>query len=405
MLDSRGNPTIETELCSLQASASAIVPSGASTGIHEALELRDNKRAFKGKGVTGAIANVARISKQLKGRDFPSQQSFDEFLIGLDGTPNKTRFGGNTLLSLSMAFSRLLAQEKQIPLYKQLANDFHTKQVSLPVPFANVINGGVHAGNQLEFQEFMIAPIKAKSFSDATQMVAETYQELKTIIAKRYGKEAVNVGDEGGFAPPVASAQQALNLLTKALEQSGYEDKIAIAMDPAASEFYHKNKTYTTQQLKPTQLAKQYEKLVEHYPIVSIEDPFEQDDFSTWKDFVANNQTLQIVGDDLTVSNPARVKLAIDQQLANALLLKINQVGTIFESLASAYLAQKAGWNVMVSHRSGETEDAYIADLTVGLGMGQIKLGAPARGERTAKYNRLLRIEDQLGRKAKYARF
>jgi len=405
VLDSRGNPTIETELCSLQASASAIVPSGASTGIHEALELRDNKRAFKGKGVTGAIANVARISKQLKGRDFPSQQSFDEFLIGLDGTPNKTRFGGNTLLSLSMAFSRLLAQEKQIPLYKQLANDFHTKQVSLPVPFANVINGGVHAGNQLEFQEFMIAPIKAKSFSDATQMVAETYQELKTIIAKRYGKEAVNVGDEGGFAPPVASAQQALNLLTKALEQSGYEDKIAIAMDPAASEFYHKNKTYTTQQLKPTQLAKQYEKLVEHYPIVSIEDPFEQDDFSTWKDFVANNQTLQIVGDDLTVSNPARVKLAIDQQLANALLLKINQVGTIFESLASAYLAQKAGWNVMVSHRSGETEDAYIADLTVGLGMGQIKLGAPARGERTAKYNRLLRIEDQLGRKAKYARF
>ncbi|MCF7798583.1 phosphopyruvate hydratase [Candidatus Woesearchaeota archaeon] len=405
LLDSRGNPTIETELITKYGRARAIVPSGASTGKHEALELRDGKAAYNGKGVTKAIASVKTLSKYVKGKDFTHQQAFDETLLAADGTKNKSKYGGNALLSLSMAFSRVLAQEHDIPLYKQIANDFHTKTPTLPIPFANVINGGVHAGNDLEFQEFMIAPVKAKSFTQATEIVAETYHELKELIKKRYGKEAVNVGDEGGFAPPVHSADQALNLLMKALENTGHDRVTAIAMDAAASEFYHKNKTYTTKQLKPGRLAKYYERLTEKYPLISVEDPFDQDDFSAWKGFMASHENLQIVGDDLTVSNPLRVKKAIEGNMCNALLLKINQVGTIFESLASAYLAQKARWNVMVSHRSGETEDAYISDLAVGLGMGQIKLGAPARGERTAKYNQLLRIEEELGRKAKYARF
>ncbi len=405
LLDSRGNPTLETDLITKHATGRAIVPSGASTGIHEAVELRDKKKAYGGKGVTKAVSVVNTIARSLKGKDFSTQQSFDEALLLLDGTKNKTKLGANTLLSLSMAFSRALAHEKQIPLYAQLANDFHTRKLQLPIPFANVINGGVHAGNLLEFQEFMIAPVKARSFSQATEMVAETYHELKTIVQKRYGKEAVNVGDEGGFAPPIHSAEQALHLITKALENTGYDRQIAIAMDPAASEFYHKNKTYTTKQLRASRLARYYERLVDRFPIISLEDPFDQDDFASWKSFTKNNQNLQIVGDDLTVSNPARVKLAIQQNMCNALLLKMNQIGTIFETLASAYLAQKARWNLMVSHRSGETEDTFIADLTVGLGMGQIKLGAPARGERTAKYNQLLRIEEELGRRARYARF
>ncbi len=405
LLDSRGNPTIETELITKHYTARAIVPSGASTGVHEALELRDGKKSYGGKSVSKAISSVNTLSKSLKGKEFTHQQEFDELLLSIDGTKNKTKFGGNAILSLSMAFSRALAQEHHLPLYKQIANDFHTKSPTLPIPFANVINGGVHAGNELELQEFMIAPVKAKSFSEATEIVSETYHELKDIIRKRYGKEAVNVGDEGGFAPPIRSPDQALNLIMKALENTGHDRKTAIAMDPAASEFYHKNKTYTTKQLKPIQLARMYTRLTEKYPLISIEDPFEQDDFQSWKGFMAHHENLQIVGDDLTVSNPIRVKQAIEQNLCNALLLKINQVGTIFESLASAYLAQKARWNVMVSHRSGETEDTYISDLTVGLGMGQIKLGAPARGERTAKYNQLLRIEEELGRKAKYARF
>jgi len=406
VLDSRGNPTVEAQIALGSAIGSAIVPSGASTGIHEALELRDGLSAFGGKGVLKAVNNIKRkITPKIINKNFSSGKEFDEFLLSLDGTVNKSRFGENAILSLSMAFRRALADKQGLGLFQVLANEFSNKKLTLPVPFSNVINGGVHAGNELEMQEFMIAPIKAKSFSEGVQIVSETYHLLKKTIQKKYGKNATNVGDEGGFAPPVKDARQALNLLTKAISESGYEKELAIAMDPASSEFYNKrSKTYLTKKLSSDKLQKYYESLLSNYNIVSLEDPFEQDDFDAWKKITKKNgRKYQIVGDDLTVTNPARVGLSVDQKLCNALLLKVNQIGTITESLTSARIALDAGWNVMVSHRSGETEDSFIADLTVGLGTGQIKLGAPARSDRVAKYNQLLRIEEFLGRKAKYA--
>ncbi len=408
VLDSRGNPTVEVTLSSSKHTTSAIVPSGASTGIHEALELRDHGKAYGGKSVLKAVNNVnKKILPAIKNKSFPSQKALDRVLLEIDNTVNKARLGENAILATSMAFSRLLAKSKNIPLYQQLANDFGNKKVTLPIPFANVINGGVHAGNELEMQEFMIAPIKAKSFADATQMVAETYHLLKNIIVKKYGKNAANVGDEGGFAPPIKDAHQALKLLTKGIEESGYKKELRIAMDPASSEYYNKkSKTYLKKKLSPAKMQAYYESLISKYPIVSLEDPFDQDDFSSWQAFTKKNRRkLQIVGDDLTVTNPTRVQLCADQKLCNALLLKINQIGSITESLTAASIAKAHNWKVMVSHRSGETEDSYIADLSTGLGMGQIKIGAPCRSDRVAKYNRLLRIEEELGRKAKFAKF
>jgi enolase len=407
VLDSRGNPTVEATISIGKNVASAIVPSGASTGIHEALELRDKAKAYGGKGVLVAVRNVNnKIAPAIKNKTFKNQMDFDTFLIKLDNTVNKAKLGENAILACSMAFSRAIADFSNKTLYQSIAKDFHNKKLVLPIPFANVLNGGVHAGNALEMQEFMIAPIKAKSFSEATQIVSETYHELKSVLQKKYGKNATNVGDEGGFAPPVKTADETLKLLMKAIDNVGYEKKLRIAMDPASSEFYNSSKkTYLTKRFSAQKLASHYENLISRYPIISLEDPFEQDDFDAWESFTANNKKLQIVGDDLTVTNPARVQLAIDKKMCNALLLKINQIGSITESLASAHLAERAGWNVMVSHRSGETEDPYIADLTVGLGVGQIKLGAPARSDRVAKYNRLLRIEEELGKKATFAKF
>ncbi|MCA9477768.1 MAG: phosphopyruvate hydratase [Nanoarchaeota archaeon] len=408
VLDSRGNPTVEVTLKSAKYTVSAIVPSGASTGIHEALELRDHKTAYGGKSVLKAVNNInKKIIPAIRNKQFSSQKDLDRFLLEIDGTVQKARLGENAILAVSMAYSRLEAQNNNKPLYKQLADDFGNKNVQLPIPFSNVINGGVHAGNELEMQEFMIAPIKAKSFSQATQIVSETYHILKGIIVKKYGKNAANVGDEGGFAPPIATAAQALDLLSKAIEESGYKKELRIAMDPASSEYYNKKShTYLKKKLSPPKMQSQYESLIKKYPIISLEDPFEQDDFESWKAFTKRNgKKLQIVGDDLTVTNPTRVQLAADQKLCNALLLKINQIGTITESLTSASIAKANKWNVMVSHRSGETEDPYIADLSAGLGMGQIKIGAPCRSDRVAKYNQLLRIEEELGRKAKYSRW
>jgi len=407
VLDSRGNPTVEASIVVGKFTASAIVPSGASTGIHEAMELRDNRKPFGGKGVLTAVNNVnKKISSKIVGMTFKNQMEFDTFLIKLDGTVNKSKLGENAILACSMAFARVVSLVSDKELYQTIAKDFHNKDLVLPIPFANVLNGGVHAGNALEMQEFMIAPIKAKSFSEATRIVSETYHELKSVLQKKYGKNATNVGDEGGFAPPVKTADETLKVLMKAIDNVGYENKLRIAMDPASSEFYNSSKkTYLTKKWSPQKLAKHYEDLVSRYPIISLEDPFDQDDFDAWQSFTSNNKKLQIVGDDLTVTNPARVQLAIDKNLCNSLLLKINQIGSITESLASAHLAVRAGWNVMVSHRSGETEDPFIADLTVGLGTGQIKLGAPARSDRVAKYNRLLRIEEQLGKRAKFAKF
>jgi len=408
VLDSRGNPTVEAQLEIGKFVGSSIVPSGASTGIHEALELRDGLKAYAGKGVLHAVNNIKKkIAPKILGKNFVNGESFDQFLIELDGTVNKSRLGENAILALSMAFRRAMAERDGVGLFQNIADEFGNSKLTIPVPFSNVINGGVHAGNELEMQEFMIAPIKAKSFSDGTRIVAETYHALKKIIQKKYGKNATNVGDEGGFAPPVSTAKQALNLLMKAIKETGYEKELAIAMDPASSEFYNaKSKTYLTKKLSPDKLQAEYEKLIANYPIVSLEDPFEQDDFGAWKKFTKKNgKKLQIVGDDLTVTNPTRVGFSIDQKLCNALLLKTNQIGSITESLAAASIAKKAKWNIMVSHRSGETEDPFIADLTVGLGVGQIKLGAPCRSDRVSKYNQLLRIEEFLGKKASFARW
>ncbi|MGE0793095.1 MAG: phosphopyruvate hydratase [Candidatus Woesearchaeota archaeon] len=404
VLDSRGNPTIEAIMKTKNSLVSAIVPSGASTGAHEALELRDNQKVYHGKSVTKAINNVnKKIYSLLKNKIITNQKQVDELLIKEDNTVNKSRFGANSILSVSMCTTRALSTENKIQLYKYIAKIFQTKKIILPKVYANVINGGVHAGNELEIQEFMIVPTNAKTFSESIQMVAETYQTLKEIIKNKYGKNAINVGDEGGFAPPISTAEQALDLLTLAIKQAKYEGKLKIAIDAAASEFYNiKTKTYTKQKLTSKQLEEYYVKLIKKYPIVSLEDPFEQDDFQAWKS-ITNNKTIkqkkvQIVGDDLTVSNPARVQFAIDNKLCNALLLKINQIGTITEALLAAKTAMDAGWNVMVSHRSGETEDTFIADLAVGLSCGQLKLGAPCRTERVAKYNQLLRIEEELGK-------
>ena len=408
VLDSRGNPTVEAQLELGKYVGFGIVPSGASTGIHEALELRDGLKAYAGKGVLHAVNNIKKkIAPKIVGKNFSSATKFDEFLLDLDGTVNKSRLGENAILALSMAYRRALADKQGVGLFQIIADEFGNKKLTLPVPFANVINGGVHAGNELEMQEFMIAPIKANSFSEAVQIVSETYHALKIIIQKKYGKNAVNVGDEGGFAPPVKDAKEALDLLMKAIKKTGYEKKLAIAMDPASSEFYNaKTKTYLTKKLSSAKMRVEYEKLLAKYPIVVLEDPFEQDDFESWKIFTKKNgKKLQIVGDDLTVTNPTRVSLCVDQKLCNSLLLKINQIGTITESLTAASIAKKAKWTVMVSHRSGETEDTFIADLTVGLGMGQIKIGAPCRSDRVAKYNQLLRIEEFLGKNAKYARW
>jgi enolase len=404
VLDSRGNPTVEVEVRTQNSFGRAIVPSGASTGVHEAVELRDsNKKRYGGKGVQAAVNNVnSIIFKNLKNFQVTDQRLIDQTMIDLDKTENKSRLGANAILGVSMAVARAAANSMEQPLYKYL----NKRAKTLPIPFSNIINGGKHAGNELNMQEFMIAPIKAKNFTSATQMVAETYQELKGIISNKFGKNAVNVGDEGGFAPPIKTPDEALDMVTKALSEVGYEKKMRIAMDPAASEYY-KNGKYTPvkKALNSTKAIEFYEDLVKRYPIISIEDPFDQDDFDSFKEFTKRNKKLQVVGDDLLVTNPKRIRTAIDQKLCNALLLKVNQIGTLSQAMDAAKMSMRNNWNVMVSHRSGETEDPFIADLSVALGNGQIKLGAPARSDRVAKYNQLLRIEEELGIWGKYSKF
>lgn len=409
ILDSRGNPTLEVELVTNTSVGLAKVPSGASTGIHEALELRDNLKDYNGKGVNKALLNIKKIKESLKGYMIDDQRLIDETMLHLDKTKNKSNLGANTMLGISMAATRAGADAHHVHLFQYIGALYDNKDYRLPVPFANILNGGVHSGNKLMFQEFMIAPIKAKSFSEATLMVSETYFELKKLLEKKYGKESTSVGDEGGFAPPIEKPEDALDLIKQALKNLKYSKKVAIAMDPAASEFYSNGKYeyIKGKRISGKELADYYVKLTKNYNIVSIEDPFDQDDVESWKYLTKKlkNKKVQIVGDDLTVTNTERIKWAQEEKLCNALLLKINQIGTITESLEAAHEAQKNHWKVMVSHRSGETEDPYIADLAVGIGCGQIKLGAPARGERTAKYNQLLRIEDYLKGKAKYARW
>ena len=404
VLDSRGNPTVEVELFTEDFSTRAIVPSGASTGVHEAVELRDGGKRFGGKGVINAITNVERrIAPHLIGLNVKQQQFIDVMMQRLDGTDNKEKLGANAILAVSMAVCRAGAKAKNMPLHKYIGRLAQTK-IKMPTPFFNVINGGKHAGNSLDIQEFMIAPVGAKTFKQAIRMGAETYHELKKIIKKKYGVDSVNVGDEGGFAPPLKDNEAPLLLLEEAIKKAGYKGKIKIAMDAAASEFYdEKLEKYVfghklgkkTKILDGKELASYYIKLLRKYPIISIEDPFGEDDWESWN-YLMKKVDTQIVGDDLLVTNVQRIKTALDKEACNALLLKVNQIGTISDAIQAAKLSLGNNWQVMVSHRSGETEDTFIADLVVGLGTGQIKSGAPCRGERTSKYNQLLRIEEMV---------
>lgn len=412
ILDSRGNPTIEVELYAEEFVGSAAVPSGASTGSHEALELRDKGKEYGGLGVKKAVLTVNEVLRdKLVGTSITDQAGFDTHLNVIDGTTNKRKVGANAMLGVSLAACRAASASLEMPLFSYIARLADNDDEKLPLLFANVINGGVHAGNDLAPQEFMIVPSGAKTFAEAVRMVAETYHALKEVITKQHGKNATNVGDEGGFAPPIKNADEAFALLERAVKAAGYEGKICYAMDPAATEFYNaKNKKYAVEKGRKVtgeELADYWMTLLKKYPIISLEDPFAEDDYASWEGFMRKLRATkparfgaktrpQIVGDDLTVTNPRRIEEAIDNALCNALLLKVNQIGTLTEAFEAARLAREAGWNVMVSHRSGETEDPFIADLAVGLGCGQIKLGAPCRGERTAKYNQLLRISEEI---------
>jgi len=413
--DSRGNPTIEVDLNTELGLFRAAVPSGASTGIHEALELRDNdKGVHMGKGVGKAVENVNKIIAPAlieKHFDVTHQEEIDNFMIALDGTENKSKLGANAILGVSLAVAKAGAAQKGVPLYRYLAQLAGNDKVILPVPAFNVINGGSHAGNKLAMQEFMILPTGASSFKEAMRIGTEVYHTLKSVIKKKYGVDATNVGDEGGFAPNIQDNKEGLELLKTAIAQAGYTGKVVIGMDVAASEFFKEGKydldfknpnSDPSKWLTGEQLADLYREFVRDYPVVSIEDAFDQDDFDSYAKLHAS-VNIQLVGDDLTVTNPKRIQMAIDHKAVNALLLKVNQIGSLTESIKAAKLSQSAGWGVMVSHRSGETEDTFIADLVVGLRTGQIKTGAPCRSERLAKYNQLLRIEEELGEHAVYA--
>ncbi|KAJ7570155.1 hypothetical protein O6H91_01G108400 [Diphasiastrum complanatum] len=414
IFDSRGNPTVEVDLYTNKGMFRAAVPSGASTGIHEAVELRDgDKSRYMGKGVTKAVANVnERISLVLVGMDPTKQVDIDKAMIDLDKTPNKGDLGANAILAVSLAVCKAGAAEKEVPLYQHIGDLGGNAKFVLPVPAFNIINGGSHAGNKLAMQEFMILPIGANSFAEAMRMGTETYHHLKAVIKEKYGIDACNVGDEGGFAPNISSSKEGLELIKEAIERAGYTGKISIGMDVAASEFFTEDKMYDldfktldnsgAEKKTGAQMIDMYKEFCSEYPIVSIEDPFDQDDWENTK-ALTTLDICQVVGDDLLVTNPKRVMKAIEGNVCNALLLKVNQIGTVTEAIEAVKMAKAASWGVMASHRSGETEDSFIADLAVGLATGQIKTGAPCRSERLAKYNQLLRIEEELGDNTVYA--
>ncbi|CAH0517387.1 unnamed protein product [Peronospora belbahrii] len=415
IIDSRGNPTVEVDL-TLSTSSEifrASVPSGASTGIHEAVELRDGGKRYAGKGVQQAVQNVKSVlAPKLIGEDPTKQRDIDDLMRKIDGTENKGKLGANAILGVSLAVAKAGAAAMGVPLYQHFADMIGNKNLILPVPSFNVINGGSHAGNKLAFQEFMLLPTGAESFSEAMVMGCEVYHQLKSVIKKKYGQDATNVGDEGGFAPNIQSNREGVELLMTAINRAGYDGKIGIGMDVASSEFLTKDGKYdldfktegSTELLSGDELSQLYKDLVKEFPIISIEDPFDQDDWTHYSSFTnAIGGKVQVVGDDLLCTNPKRIATALDKKACNALLLKVNQIGSVTESVDAVALAQKNGWGVMTSHRSGETEDSCIADLAVGLATGQIKTGAPCRSERLAKYNQLLRIEEALGSDAKYA--
>jgi enolase len=404
IMDSRGNPTVEAEVfLDDGAHGTAGVPSGASTGVHEAHELRDGGDRYKGKGVLKAVENVnEEIADEIVGFEADDQRLIDQAMIALDGTDNKSRLGANAILGVSIAAAKAAAQSAGLPLYRYIGGpNAHI----LPVPMMNILNGGAHADSGVDVQEFMIAPIGAETFSEALQVGAEVYHTLKSVIKDK--GLSTGLGDEGGFAPSVDSTKAALDLIVEAVEKSGYKlgEDIALALDVASSEFYKDGKYhFEGGEHTAEEMSKVYAELIEQYPIVSIEDPLDEDDWAGYTALIAAvGDKVQIVGDDLFATNPERLQKGIDEKAANALLVKVNQIGTLSETFDAVDLAHRNGFRTMMSHRSGETEDTTIADLAVALGCGQIKTGAPARSERVAKYNQLIRIEQELDDAAVYA--
>ena len=401
VLDSRGNPTVEVDV-RLESGAvgRAAVPSGASTGAHEAVELRDGGEAYGGKGVTKAVANVeGEIAEAVRGHDPFDQHGLDRALIELDGTPNKGRLGANAILGVSLAVAKAAAAEAELSLFRHLGGE---AAVTLPVPMLNVINGGMHADNSIDLQEFMVVPVGADSFAEALRIGDEVYHSLKRVLHDR-GLQT-GVGDEGGFAPDLDSSEAAIEAILEAADGAGHRDRVAIALDPATSEVFE-NGVYRFEgrELASDEMPAFWAGLVERYPIVSLEDPLAEDDWEGWVRLTAElGDRVQLVGDDLFVTSSERLREGIERKAANSILVKVNQIGTITETVDALSLARSSGYTAVMSHRSGETEDATIADLAVGYGTGQIKTGAPARSDRVAKYNQLLRIEEELGSDAVY---
>ena len=404
ILDSRGNPTVEVDVTLSDGSkARAAVPSGASTGAFEAVELRDGGPRYLGKGVASAVSNIEKvIAPALIGKDPFEQRAIDQIMLNLDGSANKSKLGANAILGVSLAIAKAAANSKNLPFYSYIGG---ASASLLPVPMMNILNGGAHADTNVDIQEFMIATIGAESFKESLRWGAEIYHGLKSVLKKR--GLATSIGDEGGFAPNLESNRAALDLIVVAVEKAGYKlgTQIALAMDVAATEF-HENGAYKFEgkSLSAQEMITYYKGLVDAYPLVSIEDPLSEDDWEGWASITRElGERVQLVGDDLFVTNPTRLARGIEAKTANSLLVKVNQIGTLTETLDAVSMAHKAGYKSMMSHRSGETEDTTIADLAVAAECGQIKTGAPARSERVAKYNQLLRIEEELGQRAKYA--
>ncbi len=401
ILDSRGNPTVEVDV-RLESGAvgRAAVPSGASTGVHEAVELRDGGAAFGGKGVVQAVANVrGEIRDAVLGMDATEQDALDQRLIELDGTPNKGRLGANAILGVSLATAKSAAAHAEQPLFRYLGGD---DAATLPVPMLNVINGGVHAANSIDLQEFMLVPAGADTLAEALRIGAEVYHALKKVLHER--GLATGVGDEGGFAPDLDSSEAAIEAILEAADRAGHRERVAIALDPATSEVFSDGRyRFEGRDLASDELPAFWHGIVDRYPVVSIEDGCAEDDWEAWSALTKElGERVQLVGDDLFVTNPERLQQGVERGVANSILVKVNQIGTLTETIEAVQLAHRSGYTVVMSHRSGETEDATIADLAVALGTGQIKTGAPARSDRVAKYNQLLRIEELLGARAAY---
>jgi enolase len=407
VLDSRGNPTVEVELITEQGVFRALTPSGASAGQHEALELRDSDpKRYLGKGVLKAVENVnKKIVPKIIGLDCGFQESIDTLMIKLDSTENKGKLGANAILPVSMAVARAGAAARGLPLYVYIGELYGVTPHLLPVPMCNVINGGKHAGQENSIQEHMLMPTGAKTFREGIRMVSESYHNLAKILKKKFGATGILIGDEGGFAPAqVIDVSERLDLMLEAVAAAGYEGKMKIALDPASSEFFYDG-TYKIgeKSFSGGEMVDFYVDLCSRYPIVSIEDGLAEDDWDSWVEMTRKlGGNIQIVGDDLFVTNTKRIKKGLSLNAANSVLIKLNQIGSVTETLNAIKMAQDNGWTAVVSHRSGETEDAFIADLVVGTNAGQIKTGAPARSDRTAKYNQLLRIEEELGDDAEY---